>query len=65
MDMPSWEVIDEFWSRVEPLIPPKAGRTTDKDFVRKAGAVRKPKPAHRVSMEGLAVRAFWQRQCNS
>lgn len=44
----SWEVTDKFWSRVEPLIPVRPGRVTDKPFIRKPGAGRKPKPARAV-----------------
>ncbi|MDZ4128306.1 MAG: transposase, partial [Hydrogenophaga sp.] len=43
----SWEVSDEFWRRVEPLIPVRE-RSTDKAYVRKAGAGRPPKPARQV-----------------
>lgn len=38
----SWAVTDEFWRRVEPLIPVRE-RATDKEYVRKPGAGRKPK----------------------
>jgi len=48
MNAKSWEVTDEFWKRVEPLIPPNPGRPADKLFARKAGAGRKPKPARLV-----------------
>jgi len=43
----SGEVSDEFWLRVEPLIPVRE-RSTDKANVRKAGAGRPPKPARKV-----------------
>lgn len=43
----SWEVTDEFWKRVEPLVPVRA-RTTDKAYQRKAGGGRKPKDARLV-----------------
>ena len=43
----SWEVSDEFWRRVEPLMPVRE-RSTDKAYVRKAGAGRPPKPARQV-----------------
>ena len=43
----SWVVTDEFWQRVEPLIPVRT-RPADKEFVRKAGAGRPPKPARQV-----------------
>lgn len=42
----SWEVSDEFWRRVEPLIPPRP--VVDKIYVRKPGAGRPPKPARQV-----------------
>lgn len=38
----SWEVTDEFWKRVEPLIPIRQ-RLTDQTYTRKAGGGRKPK----------------------
>lgn len=43
----SWVVTDEFWQRVEPLIPARE-RPSTQDYVRKAGAGRKPKPARLV-----------------
>ncbi len=43
----SWVVTDDFWARVEPLIP-KRTRPDDKGYVRKAGAGRPPKPARQV-----------------
>lgn len=43
----SWAVTDEFWSRVEPLVPPLR-RTTREHYVRKPGAGRPPKPARQV-----------------
>ena len=52
MGAKSWEVTDEFWSRVEPLIPARLERAPDKPFVRKPGAGRKPKPA-RVVFEAV------------
>jgi transposase len=42
----SWVVTDEFWQRVEPLIP--ARPAADKIYVRKPGAGRPPKPARLV-----------------
>lgn len=42
----SWEVSDEFWQRVEPLIPVRP--VADKIYVRKPGAGRPPKPARQV-----------------
>jgi len=44
----SWEVTDDFWSRVEPLVPAASERVSDKEYVRKAGGGRKPKPARTV-----------------
>ncbi len=38
----SWEVTDDFWKRVEPLIPVRE-RPTDQPYARKAGGGRKPK----------------------
>ena len=38
----SWEVTEEFWKRVEPLIPIRQ-RLADRSYVRKAGGGRKPK----------------------
>lgn len=45
--VPSWEVTDEFWSRVEPLLPQKA-RAPGREYARKQGAGRKPKDARLV-----------------
>lgn len=47
----SWEVTDEFWKRVEPLVPIRA-RTAEKAYVRKSGGGRKPKDA-RLVFEGI------------
>ena len=43
----SWVVTDEFWQRVEPLIPARA-RIEGKEYLRKPGAGRPPKPARQV-----------------
>ena len=43
----SWVVTDDFWQRVEPLIPVRA-RVVGKAYVRKPGAGRPPKPARQV-----------------
>ena len=43
----SWTVTDQFWQRVEPLIP-KRQRPTGKRYQRKPGAGRPPKPARLV-----------------
>lgn len=47
----SWVVTDEFWQRVEPLIPVRE-RPTTQEYLRKAGGGRKPKPA-RVVFEAV------------
>jgi transposase len=47
----SWEVSDEFWKRVEPLIPQRE-RQADKTFKRKPGGGRKPMLGRRV-FEGI------------
>jgi transposase len=39
----SWEVSDEFWSRVKPLLPPTPGRDKTQQYARAAGAGRKRK----------------------
>lgn len=44
----SWEVSDEFWSRVEPLLPPTPGRNKTQQYARAAGAGRKRKDARLV-----------------
>jgi transposase len=49
--LPSWEVSDAFWERVEPWIPVRQ-REAGKDYVRRAGAGRKPKDA-RVVFEAI------------
>jgi transposase len=46
-----WEVSDEFWARVEPLIPEPA-RDAGKSYRRAPGAGRKRKPA-RLVFEGI------------
>lgn len=43
----SWEVTDEFWARVEPLVP-VVQRDPGKVYQRRAGAGRPPKPARLV-----------------
>lgn len=47
----SWEVTDEFWKRVEPLIPQPA-RDPTKQYLRRAGAGRPPK-APRLVFEAI------------
>lgn len=48
----SWVVTDEFWRRVEPLIPARRTPSADKQYVRKPGAGRPPKSARQV-FEGI------------
>lgn len=45
--VPSWVVTDDFWLRVEPLIPIRV-RPEGKQYARKTGAGRKPKAARLV-----------------
>ena len=45
--LPAWVVSDDFWLRVEPLIPERQ-REAAKAYVRKAGGGRKPKEARLV-----------------
>ena len=47
----SWVVSDEFWKRVEPLLP-ATQRDPDKEYKRRAGGGRKPKAARTV-FEGI------------
>jgi transposase len=47
----SWDVSDEFWSRVEPFIPTRE-RESEKAFRRKPGGGRKPMSSRRV-FEGI------------
>ena len=47
----AWEVTDDFWKRVEPLIPVRQ-RLSDQTYTRKAGGGRKPK-APRLVFEGI------------
>ena len=43
----SWEVSDELWAKVEPLVPiPK--RSTERNYKRKPGGGRKPMPARQI-----------------
>ena len=51
MRVQSWEVSDEFWVRVEPLVPQK-GRDPGKIYKRSPGAGRKEKPP-RLVFEGI------------
>ena len=54
----SWEVTDDFWSRVEPLIPVRE-RVVDQLYARKAGGGRKPKDP-RLVFEGIVSRVRHQ-----
>jgi len=47
----SWEVSDDFWRRVEPLIPVRQ-RSAERQYLRKPGAGRPSKPA-RLVFEGI------------
>lgn len=49
--LPSWEVSDSFWKRVEPLIP-RPERDKERSYRRKVGGGRKPIPYRRV-FEGI------------
>lgn len=51
MGAASWEVTDEFWSRVEPLVPVPQ-RDKERQYKRKVGAGRKPIPA-RIVFSGI------------
>ena len=44
----SWEVSDEFWKRVEPLIPRRVIRVSGRRYWRKPGAGRKPMEPRKV-----------------
>src|SRR3989338_3117925 len=39
----AWEVSEEFWKRVEPLIPERVVRQEPREYMRKPGGGRKPK----------------------
>src|SRR5665254_22559 len=47
----SWEVTEEFWKRVEPLMPIRQ-RLSDQRYTRKSGGGRKPK-APRLVFEAI------------
>jgi len=47
MRQKSWKITDEFWSKVEPLIP-KPKRDPNKSYQRKRGAGRKPMEMRKV-----------------
>jgi transposase len=44
----SWEVSDEFWARVEPLIPARLEREQGRKYFRKPGAGRKAMEPRRI-----------------
>jgi transposase len=44
----SWEISDEFWAKVEPLVPARAGRKAGGRFRRAAGAGRKALAPRRI-----------------
>jgi hypothetical protein len=58
----SWFVADEFWQRVELLIPVRE-RSTDKAYMCKAAARRPPNPAPQV-FEAVLYRTFCARVAN-
>ena len=39
-----WEISDELWTKIEPLVPPAPPRDPAKTYQRKLGAGRKPMP---------------------
>ena len=43
----TWEISDDFWALVEPLIP-QSPRVDEKSYRRKPGGGRKPKYSHRI-----------------
>ena len=47
-----WELTEELWERLAPLIPERPGRNSEKQYQRKAGAGRKPADPHRT-LEGI------------
>ena len=47
MAVKSWEVSDEFWARVAPLIP-KVKRDPEKNYQRRRGAGRKPADPRKI-----------------
>lgn len=49
--LPSWEISDEFWKRIESIVPVPV-RDPAKEYKRKVGGGRKPKPA-RVVFEAI------------
>ena len=51
--LPSWEVSDAFWMRVEPLLP-QPERDKEKTYTRKVGGGRKPIPGREIG-SGLSL----------
>ena len=59
----SWEVSDEFWSRVEPLVPFRAARAKDRKYQRRPGGGRKPlkpRPVFAAIMYVLRTGCQWK-----
>ena len=52
----SWEVSDEFWKRVEPLIPVRR-RAKDQHYARKPGGGRKH-GSHAMDEDGVLAPSF-------
>ena len=50
----SWEVSDEFWARVEPLIPVRH-RSAKRKYQRRPGGGRKPMPPRQVFSASVYV----------
>ena len=50
----SWVVTDDFWQRVEPLMPTRR-RVPGKTYLRQPGARRSPQPARLVFEANLSV----------
>jgi len=48
----TWEISDEFWQIVEPLVPERS-RPTDVEFKRRPGAGRKPRYSNRLYFEAI------------
>ena len=44
----SWEVSDELWQKVEPLVPKRLARAARKRYRRQPGGGRKPLPARQI-----------------
>ena len=48
----TWEISDEFWALVEPLVP-TSPRDNDKEYKRKPGGGRKPKYTNRLYFSAI------------